>query len=298
MRVFITGSSGRIGTHIIPHLLVRGHTVTGLVRSTTSAETIKSFGSGVTPLIGTITDRDLLTTTAKSHDAVIHCAMDHGDMQAAVKLERDTILLFGDALEGSGKTLIMSSAAGFLEYGGDEHSMPSARSGMRGETDKVTLEMKDRGIRSISVRLGFNTHNPEKMHPFLGYLIGAADKLGYIPYLGENTWSACQADDAGLLYALALEHAKSGTAVHAFDEFNKIKDIAEALGKRTGLKVREVEKEKLGELGWLGTLLQMNQKADSRWTRETFAWEPKGQRLLAELEAVGDDYFTIDRPSH
>lgn len=293
MKVFITGSSGRIGTHTIPHLVARGHTVTGLVRSQASAEKIQAFGPSVTPLIGTLTDRDLLTSNAKSHDAVIHCPMDHGsgDQAAAAQQERDTVLLFGDALEGTNKVFIMSSGTGFLTPGSDEKAMSRPEAGTRSGTENATLGFKDRGIRSIAVRLAVNTHNAEHMHPFLGLLIGAADKLGYIPYIGDNRWSACPADDAGLLYALALEKAEPGTAVHAVQEFIKVKDLAEALGRKTGKKAGEVDKSRMGELGWLSFLLQLDQDVKTEWTRETFGWEPKGQRLLDEIEKADEEYF-------
>lgn len=292
MKVFITGSSGRVGTHIIPHLVARGHTVTALVRSSKSSEIVGAFGPSVTPLIGDITDRDLLFSNAKSHDAVIHCAMDHSNMATAPQLDRDTVLLFGDALENTNKVFIMSSGTGFFGSApAEEHELPPAESNLRAGTDVATVNFKDRGIRSIAFRLAMNTHNIELMHPFFGMLIGAADKLGYIPYIGDNHWSACHSSDAGLLYVLAMESAKPGTAVHAVQEFVKVKDIAEALGKRTGLRTGEVEKEKLGELGWLGLLLQWDQKVSTKWTKETFDWEPKGQSLLEELRTAPDEYF-------
>lgn len=292
MKVFVTGSSGRLGTHIIPHLLAGGHTITGLVRSEKSAETIKALGSGVTPLIGTLSDTSLLVDAAKSHDAVIHCAMDHGsgDMKAAQQQEFDTIKLFGDALANTDKTFIMSSAAGFVPAGGDETSTPISMN-PRGKNETATIELKDRGVRSIAVRLAMNTHDAKKMHPFLGMLLNAEKTLGYIPYLGETRWSACHSDDAGLLYVLALEKAQAGTAVHAVEEFVKVRDIAEALARRTGLKAAEVDRSRLGEIGWLSILLQMNQDLKTEWTRETFGWEPKGQRLLDEIEAAPEAYF-------
>lgn len=140
------------------------------------------------------------------------------------------------------------------------------------------------------------------MHPFLGLLIGAAspDKLGYIPYAGENSWSACNSVDAGLLYVEALEKAEAGTAVHAVQEFIRIKNIAEALGKKTGHKVAEADKEALGggKLGWLSFLLGMNQDVGTSWTRETFGWEPSGQKLLEEVEQAEKAYFDIENSAY
>jgi len=47
----------------------------------------------------------------------------------------------------------------------------------------------------------------------------------------------------------------------------------------------------MGELGWLSFLLQLDQDVKTEWTRETFGWEPKGQRLLDEIEKADEEYF-------
>ena len=113
----------------------------------------------VTPLIGSISDRDLLTENAKSHDAVIHCAMDMSlGREASAQQERETLSLFADALEGSGKALIMSSGADFLPPGSDEHSLPPTGHNFRAGTEVMLLGFKNRGIRTIAVRLAMNTH--------------------------------------------------------------------------------------------------------------------------------------------
>ena len=291
----MTGASGRIGSHIIPHLVERGHTITGLVRSSVSAEKVMAFGPSAQPLYGDISDCNLLISTTKSHDAVVHCAMDlSSGPEAGAQKDRETVLLFGNALETTEKFFVMSSPTGLLQSPADEQSLPSATRGTRAGTEIAMLGFKDRGIRSIALRLAVITHNPEKMHPILGLLLSAVDKLGYIPYLGENRWSACHSDDAGLLCALALESADPGTAVHAVDECIKVKDIAEALGRKTGLKVAQVEQDRLSELGFLSFLLTLDQDVGTQLTSERFGWQPKGQRLLAEIAAAGQEYFQID----
>ena len=289
MKVFITGAGGRMGTHIIPHAIARGHTVTGLVRSDASAKTISALGA--TPLRGSLSDTDLLVKAAKEHDAVIHCAMDHtaADMEAASQQEYDTMKLFGETLEGSNKALIMSSGTGFLGPGSDEKSPAIAQVGTRAQTETMTLGFK--GVRGIALRLAMNTHDMHKMHGFLGMLIQASDKLGFLPYSGETRWSACPSDDAGLLYVLAMESAPAGTAVHALQEVNKVKDVCKALSKRTGKKVGEATPDQVKDLGWLSRLLFMDQDVSSTWTRETFKWNPKGQTLLDEIATAPKEYF-------
>ncbi|WWD16302.1 hypothetical protein CI109_100728 [Kwoniella shandongensis] len=247
------------------------------------------------PLIGTIGDNDLLVSNAKTHDAVIHCAMDPTQPNAA-DIEREIVKLFGDTLAGTNKVFMMSSGLGvFADGKGDEFSTPTRVDLERCKTDILTLSLKDRGVRSIALRLAMNTHNIEEIHIFNKMMLGASEKLGYIPYYTENiAWSACHSDDAGLLYVLAMESAEPGSGVHALGEVVKVKDIAEALAKRTGKKAGPVPQEKLKELGFLGYLLTWDQThISAEYTKSTYGWEPKGQTLLEEFEQAPQEYFGL-----
>lgn len=45
MRVFLTGATGFIGSHVIPKLLDRGHQVLGLTRSEAGARHLEGVGT-------------------------------------------------------------------------------------------------------------------------------------------------------------------------------------------------------------------------------------------------------------
>ena len=72
MNVFITGAAGFIGGSIATGLVKAGHKVTGLVRSAEQAEEMTALG--ITPVVGTLDDRALLTEQASKADAVINAA--------------------------------------------------------------------------------------------------------------------------------------------------------------------------------------------------------------------------------
>lgn len=290
MKVFVTGASGHVGSQIVIHLVARGHTVSGLARSQASADKITALGA--TPIVGDLTDRELLTANAKSHDAVIHAAMDHsGDFEAASILERETLDLFADAMEGTNKPLLMSSGMAFLPPGSDE-TTPSVPGQRRADTQIAVQAYTSRGINSITVRLAMNTHSPDSMHLFFKLMLDAEKELGYIPYYANSVWSGCAASDAGLLYVLAMENGEAAV-VHAGAEFVPVKDIAEALAEKRGKKAGEAKPEDLEGrvVGWLPMLLGIKQDVSCKWTEETYNWHPRGQTVLEEIKAGDKAYF-------
>jgi NADP-dependent 3-hydroxy acid dehydrogenase YdfG len=56
MRIFVTGSTGHIGTQVVKELVSAGHQVTGLARSTESADKLKQWGAQ--SRLGDLTDTD------------------------------------------------------------------------------------------------------------------------------------------------------------------------------------------------------------------------------------------------
>ena len=71
MNVFVTGGTGFVGANLIRALLQRGHSVTALVRPTSSAKNLE--GLAVEPVIATLND-DNLVATLKGCDVLFHVA--------------------------------------------------------------------------------------------------------------------------------------------------------------------------------------------------------------------------------
>jgi nucleoside-diphosphate-sugar epimerase len=111
MRVFVTGSTGFVGTGVVKELLAAGHQVLGLTRSVKGVEQLKSQGAEA--LHGTIEDLDLLKKGASGCDAVIHLAFDHSftDFPAACASDRATISVLGSVLAAAGgdRALVITS---------------------------------------------------------------------------------------------------------------------------------------------------------------------------------------------
>ena len=73
MKVFVTGGTGFVGTHVVAALQQRGHTVVGLVRDARKAERV--FGSRAPELVlGDLDDARALARGCAGADATVHLA--------------------------------------------------------------------------------------------------------------------------------------------------------------------------------------------------------------------------------
>lgn len=72
MKVFVTGGSGLVGSHIIRQLTARGDAVLALSRSEHSSTRLKTLGAE--PLSGDVTDPAALRRGVEASDATVHSA--------------------------------------------------------------------------------------------------------------------------------------------------------------------------------------------------------------------------------
>jgi 2-alkyl-3-oxoalkanoate reductase len=72
MRVFLAGSTGVVGRHLVPLLLESGHEVVGLVRSSQKAKEVEALGA--TAAVADALDQDRLTAAIQraAPEAVVH----------------------------------------------------------------------------------------------------------------------------------------------------------------------------------------------------------------------------------
>ena len=72
MRIFVAGATGVIGRRVVPLLVGRGHSVTGLVRRPSDAEWLRGLGADA--VVGDVFDRDGLRRSVglAAPDVVMH----------------------------------------------------------------------------------------------------------------------------------------------------------------------------------------------------------------------------------
>lgn len=292
MRVFLTGASGFIGSHIIPELLAAGHQVLGLTRSDASAEALVK--AGAEPHRGDINDFESLMGGAASSDGVIHTAFDHNFANFVANCQKDAraIEALGSGLEGTTKPLIITSstAMGSAKPGelASEDVFAAQSPNPRVASELAGRALFERGIHVIAVR-NSQIHDSRKQG-LVSDVIELARKKGVSAYVGEgtNNWSAAHVSDTAHLYRLALERNEAGARYHGTAEGAiSFRAIAETIGDTFGLPVKSVSADEAGaHFGWLAAFASKDMSASNTLTRERLGWNPAGPTLLADIRAI------------
>ncbi len=307
MKVFVTGASGWIGSAVVPELLAAGHEVTALARSEASAAKISAAGARARR--GSLDDLDELRDAAAASDGVIHLAFRHdlafgGDYLGAADADRRAVEVLGQALEGSGRPLVIASgtlgvAPGRLATEDDGHDPSDAHAELgsgplaRRATAEFALSLASRGVRSSIVRLPPTNHGVGDSG-FVPTLIGLARRGGVAAYVGDgaNRWPAVHRLDSARLFCLAVDGAPAGSTLHAVaDEGVPFCDIAAMIGRHLDVPVVSVSAEEAADhFFWMAQLVAVDGPASSARTRKLLGWEPTHIGLLEDLDQ--GHYFT------
>jgi nucleoside-diphosphate-sugar epimerase len=282
MRVFVTGASGFIGSALVPELIAAGHQVVGLARSDASAAALTAAGAQVRR--GTLEDLSSLRAGAAESEGVVHLAFDHDFTQheAAAHAELRAVEAFSEALDGSGRPLVIASGGPV----GSEQDASFASPSPRNIGARAALALAERGVRSSVVRLAPAVHDDRK-RGLVGQLVDIARRTGVSGYLGDGSprWTAVHRLDAARLFRLAVEKTPAGSVLHGVaEEGVPIRAIADVIGRRLKVPVTPVPAEDAGaHFGFLAGLLGRDMPASSTLTCELLGWRPTHPGLIDDL---------------
>ena len=256
---------------------------------------------------GGLEDLDGLKAAAANSDGVIHVAhrqdlLPSGGIDAVAAAEHQIMLAYGEALEGTGKPLVVSGSIGSPGWEGlgrpateEDPPLPGgdAYKGtlrVRNIVETTVIGLAGKGVRSSIVRIPTIMHSATDKAGFLPLLIGLAKEKGVTGYPGDGTnrWPAVHARDLAVLFRLALEKGPAGRNWHAIgDDGIAFRQIAEAIGSRLNLPAVSIPADVLmlpGYFGFLSNLVTLDLPASNAITRRTLGWKPAQPGLLADLD--------------
>ena len=284
MKVFVTGAAGFIGGSIATALVKAGHQVTGLVRSTDQEQEMLALG--ITPVLGSLDDSDLLAQQAGQADSVINAASsDHqGAVEALIKALRGTGKVF---LHTSGSSIVGDASGGkasdVIYYEG-QLPEPTVDKAARVAIDNLVLAAAHDNVRSAVIcntliyghSLGVKRDSVQ-----LPRLLKQARKSAVVRHVGpgQNIWSNVHIEDVVALYLLALEKTPAGTFYFVESGEASFRDMSNAIARVLGLgeahdwPLAEAEAEWGYEMANYG--LGSNSRVRGKNARELLGWVPK-----------------------
>ena len=289
MRVFVTGSTGFIGTELVKELIAGGHKVRGLTRSDAGVEQLKAVGAEVHR--GDLQDLDSLRSGAKGMDVVVNLAFGHDFSKFAENagVEIKAIEAVGSVLE-PGKLLVVTSGVG-MTSGAPGHvrteSDPPVDSPMiPRRPEQAAQAVAAKGVHVAIVRLP-QVHDTRKQG-LVPLVTQTAREKGVSVYVGDGAirWAAAPLKDVAHLYRLAVEKTGPGVTVYnaVQEEGVSMRQIAETIGKGLKIPVKSIPPDQAGEhFGWLAHFATLDMPASSEWTRKTLGWHPTGPGLIEDL---------------
>ena len=290
MRVFLTGANGWVGSAIARDLLDAGHSVVGLVRSQEKADALAA--TGVTPLLGSVGDLDVVRDGAGDADGVIHMAfgLDFSKIVEMAEEDRRAIEAFGEVFAGSDRPIVVVSGFGMLPSGEvfKEDARPPMIPQFPRASEQTAFALAERGLRASVVRLPRSTHGVGERHGFVPMLAAVARGKGVSAYVGDgqNLWPSVHRVDAARVFRLALERGARSEAFHAVAEGGvPFRSIAEAIGRQVGVPAKSLTPEEAeAHFGGLAMWVAGNGPASSERTRAILGWEPRETGIIPDIE--------------
>ncbi len=290
MKIFLTGATGYVGSVVAERLKGRGHKIVGLARNDEAGAKLNA--KNIEMVRGELSDFAILKNSASEADAVIHTAFSHNfeDYNDAVKLDREVIKNFGEALNQTNKPLIVTSSSAILgdtrsnEADEDYPFGENSPRKLRGESERDVLQLSSKGVRGIVLRLPLFVYG-RAGSSFVPFLINRAKAESSANYVesGEQKVSAVHVEDAADLYVLALETSTAKGLYNVAAESGSIKELNEAVGRLLNVKAKSISAEKArDQFGKMFDFLSINNQLDASKAQRELGWKINTNKTILD----------------
>ena len=305
MRIFLTGSTGYIGSAVLDALLRGGHDVTALVRNKEKARRVAKRGAH--PVVGDLADPESYRAAADAQDGYVHAAYDsHSGKGPAI--ERTGLEVILAAARCPRTSAATSLAKRFVIYTSgvwilgrteepaaeDSPINPIEIASWRPDNEKLVMDAANEHLRTAVVRPGLIYGGANGI---VGDIFKSASN-GLVRVVGDgnNHWPLVYDRDLADLYARLAAREDAAGIYHANDEGDeRVNDIVDAIKPYVPVRpdVRHVPiDEARSKMGPYAEALALDQVVRSPRAR-ALGWAPtlhsvagNAARLLEEWRAA------------
>jgi nucleoside-diphosphate-sugar epimerase len=171
MRIFLTGSTGRVGSRLLPRLIGAGHRVSALVRDTAAGERVGAAGAEA--VSGDLLDPATYAHALAGHDAVLHvgAVLRSTDEQLLTRVNLDSTVSLARAAEVAGVRRFVFTSTNLVYPAGlgrpateADEAVPEPVWGTypraKAEAERALLDMPDIGARIVRLAFVYGEGDP------------------------------------------------------------------------------------------------------------------------------------------
>lgn len=294
MHVFLTGSTGYVGSAVLDALIRGGHHVTALVRDPEKAALVDARGA--TPVLGDLGTPDRYRHAVVEADAVVHAALADGPRRVAADQGFLDVVL--PALQQIGRPRLLIYTSGIWVLGacpapvGEDATLAAATySAWRVPHERLVQAAATSTLRTVIVRPGIVYGGARGIVSDM--LKDALNGLVRVVGDGANRWPLVYDRDLGDLYARLVALPDASGVYHATDhEDERLSDIAEAIATHVDPRadIRHVPPaEARAKMGPYADALALDQVVRSPRAR-ALGWTPTMRGITGNAPRLFEEY--------
>ncbi|WP_328843420.1 NAD-dependent epimerase/dehydratase family protein [Streptomyces sp. NBC_00258] len=285
MQIFVTGGSGYIGRPTIQALTREGIGVTALARSDRAARTVAALGA--TPVVGALTDTDVLREAARAADGVIHLGVDYSEATADIDRAAAEALQAGvgqGPYVHTGGVWVYGDTDGVVDE--DAPLNPPRITAWRLENEKRVLARAATGQRPVIVMPGLVYGHSGGLAQ--SFFVDPGRTTGAVPCIGDgsNHWALVHVDDIAELFVLALRAPAGAVYAGTSGQNLPLAHITQALSHAAGCPGRIdtlTPSEAAQRMGPIAEAFGLDQQFSGARARHELGWAPIHLDALTEL---------------